>query len=102
MLKEWPLVAFTVLGQMAVGLFLFFHAPFLVRGRAPSPGWFVTWLVVLALVAALVAAAALVSLFHLRHPLRARFALSNLRSSWLSREILFELVFLGLVALSAW
>ncbi len=102
MLKEWPLVAFTILGQTAVGVFLLFHLPFLVRGRAPSPGWFVTWLVVLAFVAVLQALAVLASLFHLRHPLRARFVLSNLRSSWLSREILFELVFLGLVALSGW
>ena len=102
MLKEWPLVAFTVLGQMAVGVFLCFHAPFLVRGRAPSPGWFVTWLVVLAVVVFLQGLATVVSLFHLRHPVRARFVLSNLRSSWLSREILFELVFLGLVALSGW
>jgi DMSO reductase anchor subunit len=102
MLKEWPLVVFTLLGQMAVGLFLCFHVPFLVRGRAPSPGWFVTSLAVLALVAVMVGLAALVSLFHLRHPLRARFALSNLRSSWLSREILFELLFLGLVVLAGW
>jgi len=102
MLKEWPLVAFTILGQAAVGVFLCFHAPFLVRGRAPSPGWFVTWLVVLALVVVLLGSAALISFFHLRHPLRARFVLTNLRSSWLSREILFELVFLGLVALSGW
>ncbi len=102
MLKELPLVVFTLLGQMAVGLFLWFHLPFLVRGRAPSPGWFVTWLVVLALAAVLVGLAALVSLFHLRHPFRARFVLSNLRSSWLSREILFELLFLGLVVLAGW
>lgn len=102
MLKEWPLVVFTVLGQMAVGVFLFFHAPFLVRGRAPSPGWFVTWMAVLAVVLLLQGLATVVSLFHLRHPFRARFVLSNLRSSWLSREILFELVFLGLVALAGW
>lgn len=102
MLKEWPLVAFTVLGQTAVGVFLWFHAPFLVRGRAPSPGWFVTWIVVLAVVVLLQGLATVVSLFHLRHPLRARFVLSNLRTSWLSREILFELVFLGLVGLAGW
>jgi DMSO reductase anchor subunit len=102
MLKEWPLVVFTLLGQMAVGVFLCFHVPFLVRGRAPSPGWFVTSLAVLALVAVLVGMAALVSLLHLRHPWRARFVLSNLRTSWLSREILFEILFLGLVVLSGW
>lgn len=102
MLKEWPLAAFTILGQTAVGAFLFFHLPFLVRGRTPYAGWRVTWLVVLALVLALTAAASLVSFFHLRHPWRARFVLSNWRTSWLSREILFELAFMGLVAASGW
>lgn len=102
MLKEWPLVAFTILGQTAVGAFLFFHLPFLVRGRTPYAGWRVTWLAVLALVLALAGVAALVSFFHLRHPWRARFALSNWRASWLSREILFELAFMGLVAASGW
>lgn len=102
MLKEWPLVAFTVLGQAAVGLFVFFHLPFLARFRAPTYGWRITWLVTLALVLLLAGLAVLVSFFHLRHPLRARFALSNLRSSWLSREILFELVFMALVGAAGW
>lgn len=102
MLKEWPLVAFTILGQTAVGVFWFFHLPFLARMRTPAYGWRVTWLVVLALVLLLTGLAAAISFFHLRHPFRARFVLNNLRSSWLSREILFELVFMALVALSGW
>ena len=102
MLKEWPLVAFTILGQTAVGAFLFFHLPFLVRARTPYAGWRATWLVLLALILALAGIAALVSFFHLRHPWRARFALSNWRASWLSREILFELAFMGLIAASGW
>jgi DMSO reductase anchor subunit len=101
MLKEWPLVAFTILGQTAVGVFWFFHLPFLVRGRPPDPGWRAAWLLVLALVVALMALAAGISFFHLRHPLRARRVLGNLRTSWLSREILFELTFMALVALTA-
>jgi DMSO reductase anchor subunit len=101
MLKEWPLVAFTVLGQTAVGIFWFFHLPFLVRGRAPGPGWRVAWLIILAAVVLLMALAAFVSFFHLHHPFRARRVLSNLRTSWLSREILFELAFTVLVALVA-
>lgn len=102
MLKEWPLVAFTILGQTAVGLFWVFHLPFLVRGRVPAYGWRMSWLVLLAAVVLLMVLAAAISLFHLRHPLRARFALSNVRSSWLSREILFELAFIALVAANAW
>src|SRR5512138_628873 len=102
MLKEWPLVAFTVLGQTAVGLFWFFHLPFLVRGRLPGSGWRSAWLVLLGVVALLMVLAAAISFFHLRHPVRARRALGNLRTSWLSREILFELVFTGLVVIAAW
>ncbi len=102
MFKEWPLVAFTVLGQMAVGLFWLFHLPFLVRGRLPGTGWRASWLIILGVVVLLMALAAAVSFFHLRHPVRARRALGNLRSSWLSREILFELVFTALVVIAAW
>ena len=102
MLKEWPLVAFTILGQTAVGVFLVFHLPFIVRGRLPGSGWRLTWIVTLAIVVLITAASAFVSFFHLRHPLRARRALSNLRTSWLSREILFELLFGGLVVLEGW
>jgi anaerobic dimethyl sulfoxide reductase subunit C (anchor subunit) len=99
MLKEWPLVAFTILGQTAVGLFWSFHLPFLLRGRVPAFGWRATWLIVLGVTALLVTVAAVLSLFHLRHPFRARRALGNLRTSWLSREILFELLFLALVGI---
>lgn len=102
MLKEWPLVAFTILGQTAVGVFFVFHLPFIVRGRLPGSGWRFTWIVTLAIVVLITGAAALASLFHLRHPLRARYALSNLRTSWLSREILFELLFGALVVLEVW
>lgn len=102
MLKEWPLVAFTTLGQTAAGVFLVFHLPFIVRRRLPGSGWRFTWIVTLAIVALITGAAALASFFHLRHPLRARYALSNLRTSWLSREILFELLFGALVVMEGW
>jgi len=101
MLKEWPLVAFTILGQTAVGVFVLFHTFFLLYGRPQYGVWRVTWLISLGIVVALLATAAFVSFFHLHHPLRARYALSNLRTSWLSREILFELGFLALAALVA-
>lgn len=98
MRREWPLVAFTILGQAAVGLFWGFHLPFLVRGRVPAYGWRMSWLAVLSVVVLLAVLAAAVSFFHLHHWLRARRALRNLRSSWLSREILFELAFIALAA----
>jgi len=101
MLKEWPLVAFTIAGQMAVGVFLLAGIPLVMFFRPPANAATLgTGLSVLALVFVLLAAAALVSFFHLHHPFRARYVLSNLRTSWLSREIFFELGFMGLVALA--
>jgi anaerobic dimethyl sulfoxide reductase subunit C (anchor subunit) len=100
MLKEWPLVAFTVAGQMAVGVFLFTGVPlFLLPGAGADLVGRETGLVVLAVVFGLLTVAALLSLFHLHHPLRARRVLTNLQTSWLSREIFFELGFMALVAL---
>src|SRR5512137_1733652 len=97
MLKEWPLVAFTILGQTAVGLFIFGLTP-LVMADSVSPTDARLFLVVMGAVFILLAAAAVLSFLHLRHPLRAVRALANVRTSWLSREILFELLFMALVA----
>lgn len=103
MLKEWPLVAFTIAGQVAVGMFLFLLFPLLVL-LSPGTSWSApvrhTVLVVWGAILGLIAIAAALSLFHLHHPLRAHHTLANLRSSWLSREIFFELAFMALIALA--
>jgi len=100
MLKEWPLVAFTVAGQAAVGIFLFAGLPlFLSAGAGGNAAAREARLVVLAVVLGLLAVAALLSLFHLHHPFRARRVLTNFGTSWLSREIFFELGFMALVSL---
>lgn len=102
MLKEWPLVAFTVAGQTAVGLFLIAGVPLFfyksAAAVAPARG---PRLAVLLMTLGLMAAASLLSFFHLRHPFRAVRVLANVRTSWLSREILFELAFMGLLAVLA-
>lgn len=86
---EWFLVLFTVLSQMAVGYLIF-----VVRPAAGRQNPVLTWL----LPAGLLGLALLVSLGHLGHPEGAYRALSNLSSSWLSREVLFfGLSFLALV-----
>ena len=102
MLKEWPLVAFTLLGQMAVGAFLFlcpllFLSPAGTAWNTRARGMV---LVVWGMTLGLVAIAAGLSFFHLHHPFRAYRTLANLRTSWLSREILFELAFMAFIALS--
>lgn len=109
LLQEWPLVVFTLTVQLAVGLHLS-----LLAGRslpragrpgerpdpeseAPSGGEGPSLLV-----GGLMAAALAISLLHLGSPLRAVHSLSNLEESWLSREILVVLLFLGLWGLAYW
>ncbi len=97
MLKEWPLVAFTILGQAAVGLFIIGLTPLVMAADVLSAGVGLS-LNMLSAVFVLLAAAAFLSFLHLHHPLKAVRALANVRTSWLSREILFELLFMVLVA----
>jgi DMSO reductase anchor subunit len=103
---EWPLVVFTILGQMAAGLTLFllvplYFLPELTLARDLRPMRLAVDLTVLGLLGG----AALLSLLHLRHPGRAVRALANAGSSWLSKEILalvlFGMATAGLAAL-AW
>lgn len=96
--KEWPLVGFTLLSQTAVGAF------WMVAGASfymeSASGWNSRYLTFpfLAVVVVALGLAAAISLFHLGRPWRAVFVLNNLKRSWLSREILFELVFMALAA----
>jgi len=102
MLKEWPLVAFTIAGQMAAGAFLLlfpllFLTPAGIAWNAIARG---AALAVWGTAFGLIAIATGLSFFHLHHPFRAYRALANLRTSWLSREIFFELAFMAFVALA--
>jgi anaerobic dimethyl sulfoxide reductase subunit B len=73
---ELPLVAFTLLGQMAAGMAVlsFFSGPL------TTP--------ILITLGTLIGLAGLASLFHLGAPVNAWRALAHLKKSWLSREIL--------------
>ncbi|MGH9023165.1 MAG: DmsC/YnfH family molybdoenzyme membrane anchor subunit, partial [Acidimicrobiia bacterium] len=91
---HWPLIALTLLTQLSLGSVA--ALVLLQRGGAPGggaePGGGA------ALGAFLPGAVALgASLFHLGRPAHALKALRNLRTSWLSREVLF----LGLFSLAA-
>lgn len=90
--KEWPLIGFTLLTQTAVGAFWTLAAAeaiFASEGRVFLDGPALLVILVLG------GAGTLLSLFHLGKPSRAVNALANLRASWLSREILADLAFLG-------
>jgi DMSO reductase anchor subunit len=78
---ELPLVIFTVLSQMSVGMTLILTWRSL---RGELEGKRVYWLVT----GLLLAVASVAAVLHLAHPDRAYNALINLKHAWLSREIL--------------
>jgi anaerobic dimethyl sulfoxide reductase subunit C len=105
MLNELPLVIFTIIAQMSVGSFVvlglihFFGARSGrdVIDKVSDPALYAIGpILVLGLLA---------SMMHLGTPIRAINALRHLDSSWLSREILFGLLFAavgGAFAFSQW
>jgi anaerobic dimethyl sulfoxide reductase subunit C (anchor subunit) len=97
---EWPLVIFTLLVQMAIGLFLL-----LSIFRSFMPASTVTnifdnlfpigyWIILLLLIIGVFAGT-----FHLGRPINARLAMANMKKSWLSREMFLGLFF-GLFTLA--
>jgi DMSO reductase anchor subunit len=92
---EFPLVLFTVLSQAAIGIALMGA----VRVAAGPDGGDAhrQW----RMVAGLMVAGLIGSLFHLGHPLDAPNALKHLSTAWLSREVLFAGLFVGLAILAA-
>jgi anaerobic dimethyl sulfoxide reductase subunit C len=105
MLSELPLVTFTIIAQMSVGSFVVLGLIHLfgartdqkVIDRVSDPALYAIGpILVLGLLA---------SMMHLGTPIRAINALRHLDSSWLSREILFGLLFAtigGSFAFSQW
>jgi DMSO reductase anchor subunit len=91
---ERPLVAFTLLAQMAVGAFLTLGALDLWGGPLPGePAAQVLTTGVLVAIGPVMAAALGASLLHLGSPAGAWRALRNVRTSWLSREVVLAVVF---------
>jgi anaerobic dimethyl sulfoxide reductase subunit C (anchor subunit) len=97
--NNWTLIVFTLLMQFSAGVVLIYNL-FLVlpanRKNERIPFRFQMILLVAA-VAALAGIA--FSLLHLGNPQNALKTLSNLNESWLSREILFVLIYSGLLFL---
>ncbi len=101
-LREWALIAFTILMQMSVGAFVVLGIVhfFVARRAGEAQADRMSDLALLALGPVLVLAL-IASLGHLGNPLRAPFAINNWASSWLSREILFTAAFVGVGGLFA-
>jgi anaerobic dimethyl sulfoxide reductase subunit C (anchor subunit) len=104
--REWALVAFTILAQMSVGSFLVLGVVhfFAARAKGEKPADELSDRALLAIFPVL-ALGLLASLAHLGNPLNAYRAVTNVGTSWLSREILCGVLFAvtgALFALMQW
>lgn len=103
---QLALITFTILAQMSVGSFLvlgWVHF-YVMRKSGMQQADRMSDRALLA-IGPVIVLAMVASLFHLGNPLNAPRAVSNLGSSWLSREILFMVLFVlsgGLFALMQW
>ena len=92
--REWALIAFTILAQMSVGSFIvlgFVHY-FVQRRSGETQADELSDRALLAIFPVL-ALGLLASLLHLGNPINAYKAVTNVGSSWLSREILCGVLF---------
>lgn len=85
--KEWALILFTVLSQLAIGAYVFVTW---FRQRNQDAARDGVYRKVMLALLPVVAVAILASLLHLGRPLLAVTAIKNLGSSWLSREVFFS------------
>lgn len=100
--NEWALIIFSILAQMSVGTFVLLG---LANWYAQSKGGgeaaeMVSTKALLAIGPTLVLGL-VASLLHLGNPLNAWRSVMNVETSWLSREILFGVLFAGLGAVFA-
>jgi anaerobic dimethyl sulfoxide reductase subunit C (anchor subunit) len=105
MLHELPLVIFTIIAQMSVGSFVVLGLIHLFGARAGRDVIDKVSDPALYAIGPILVLGLLASMTHLGTPIRAINALRHLDSSWLSREILFGLLFAaigGAFAFSQW
>jgi anaerobic dimethyl sulfoxide reductase subunit C (anchor subunit) len=93
MLSELPLVIFTIIAQMSVGSFVVLGLIHLFGARAGRDVIDKVSDPALYAIGPILVLGLLASIMHLGTPIRAVNALRHLDSSWLSREILFGLLF---------
>lgn len=103
---EWALILFTVIMQMAVGSFVVLGGVhfFASRRNGIDEADKLSDRALLA-IGPVVVFAIMVTLFHLGNPINAPQALSNIGTSWLSREIALSLLFAlagGIFSVAQW
>ncbi|MEJ2711545.1 MAG: dimethyl sulfoxide reductase anchor subunit, partial [Anaerolineales bacterium] len=102
----WPLIAFTILAQMSVGMFVVLGIVhyFVVNKFSVAEADQMSTYALLAIGPALILGL-LASLLHLGTPYIAFLSVSNLGTSWLSWEILLGVLFAilgGIFAIMQW
>ncbi len=98
--REWALLIFTILGQIAAGsllVLLVVRAYIVLKSGVEQADRFTDG--PLFLIVPIMGLALLSSLFHLGNPLHIVNATPNLGTSWLSREVVFSVTFLIIAAL---
>jgi anaerobic dimethyl sulfoxide reductase subunit C (anchor subunit) len=98
--REWALITFTILAQMSVGAFIvlgIMHA-YAQRKAGMEQADQLSDRALLAIVPTL-GLGMLASFLHLGNPFNGYLAVLNVGKSWLSREILFGVLFAGVAAL---
>ena len=100
--RDWALIAFTILSQMAVGSVIILGIVYVFAARkwGAEQADRLSDRALLAIGPVLILGT-LASLFHLGNPVNAYRAISNLGSSWLSREILSDVLFIVVGAVFA-
>lgn len=100
--RDWALVIFTIFAQMAVGSFILLGIVhfFVARKSGSEEADRMSDRALLAIGPVLVLGT-IASFLHLGSPLNAWRAIGNLNSSWLSREILFNVLFMAAGAVFA-
>jgi len=89
-MKKWSLIIFTILAQTAAGAFVILTGHKALMGAAAV---ILPDLHVMVICSVLMVLALLISLIHLGAPQNAPWAAANMGGSWLSREIVFGLLF---------
>ncbi|ETI68918.1 dimethyl sulfoxide reductase anchor subunit family protein [Neobacillus vireti] len=97
-MHDLPLVIFTILSQLVIGGFVTLW--WLDRKKCPISRQ--SGLMISISLVVLGAISVLISLLHLGHPFEAYRAILNIGVSWLSREVTFYGMFVGLSVLYTW
>lgn len=100
--REWALIGFSLLTQLAVGAFVVLGVVhyFAQRAKGAAEADRLSDRALLA-IGPVLGLGLIASLGHLGNPLNAPRAITNLGSSWLSREILFSVLFTAVGAVFA-